>query len=326
MARNAKCIFITSAGRTGSRFLANALPSIIPSAASFHEPDILTTNHMEEWPVKCWNFGLLNSTVGKFLGISGLRTLSNKRMRGLIDDRKVINELLKRREKFRQQVREPIYIEANWAFYGVFDLLPQAFPISNSIYIVRDPRTWIQSSLNFGHWYHKRDYIHLFGLGRLNPSMFANDKYKEEWNSFSTFQKLCWAWQKLVSFALERIEKEPRVKCYRYEDLFVSHKRYDTLQEMLAFMTRFPDGTSVNFRIPEGILSTVVHRSEKNFPAWPQWSASECQQVSEMCGPLMKQLGYGEEPEWKAKLSLKRPRELWDLCEAWQRGQDCDKR
>lgn len=304
MACNAKCIFITSAGRTGSRFLANALSSMISSAASFHEPDILTTTHMEEWPVKCRNFGLFNSTIGKFLGISGLRTLSNKRMQGLMDDRRVINELLKRREKFREQVREPIYIESNWAFYGVLDLIPQAFPISNSVYIVRDPRTWIQSSLNWGHWYHKRDYIHLLGLGRLKPSMFADDKYKDEWNSFSTFQKLCWAWQKLVSFALESIEREPRIRCYKYEDLFVGQRRYDTLREMLVFMSRFPDGTSVKFIIPEGILSKVVHGSEKRFPGWRQWSIPQCQQVGEMCGPLMEKLGYGEEPEWKARLAM----------------------
>jgi len=68
-----KCIFITSVGRSGTRFIAKTFPTMIANSRSFHEPDILTTKHIEEWPLKFRNFGFINITVGKFLGVSGLR-------------------------------------------------------------------------------------------------------------------------------------------------------------------------------------------------------------------------------------------------------------
>jgi len=297
-----KCIFITSLGRSGSRFIGENFSKIINDAVSLHEPDILTLQHLEEWPAKFKNFGFLNMTVGKFIGISGLRNISNKRICCQINDEQIKERLVRRREKFMNNFRESVYIETNWTFYGVFDLLLESFPNSNSVVIIRDPRTWVQSSLNWGHWYHKKDWIDRLGLGRLNPKSLPNDPYKRVWDSFSTFEKLCWAWQKLVSFALQQMRNAPRVRMYKYEDLFVSIQKYENLRKLLEFVTQFPDGSSVPFSIPEKILSKVVHRSEGNCQGWPRWSPVVCKQLQNICGETMKDVGYGEEPEWKAKL------------------------
>ncbi|MCK5659279.1 MAG: hypothetical protein KAH96_05335 [Alphaproteobacteria bacterium] len=299
-----KCIFITSVGRTGTRFIGKIFGTVIPDSISFHEPDLLTPRHVNEWLWKLKAFGPLNMIFGKMLGIVGMRHLSHKRMSGKLRASDVIELIIKQRRKFISSFEQSIYIESNCTFYGIFDLLIEAFTNSNSIFIVRDPRTWVRSRIDWGDWYSKLDYNKLLNLGRLSPYMFENENNSNLWPSYSQFQKLCWAWNKITSFALSRISSEARLKIFKYEDLFLSNNRYEHMNNLLESITIFPDGDKYHYKLRPGILDKVVHASKKNFPLWVEWTHKLAHQLDMICGETMRKFDYGEEREWKAKLLL----------------------
>jgi len=139
--------------------------------------------------------------------------------------------------------------------------------------------------------------------------MFADDEHRDLWHFYTPFQKLCWAWNKITNFAIFRAGHDDRLRIFKHEDLFLSSHRYEHMRELLEAVSVFPDGSSCNYNLPEGILDKVIHASKKKFTAWPEWSPVVCQQLHEICGQTMKQFGYGEEPEWKGKLSSLNHRE-----------------
>lgn len=297
-----KCIFITSAGRTGTRFMGQTFTKLMPNSISYHEPSVLNWRHRREWLWKIMTFGLLNMTFRKIIGCHSMKRCSHKRLLNLLPDEEIIRSLHIQRDRFIMAHLNKIYIESNWMFCGIFDLLDRAFPNSRIIYLVRDPRTWTISNINWGRWYQKGDWISLLYLGRLRADMFRNDRYRDQWSSFSPFEKLCWSWQKLTSFALERITTSQSVKIYKYEDVFLSPYKYECFAELVEFATKFPDGTSVDFEIPENVLDKVIHKSMRKMPPWKEWSHHTAKRLHKICGKTMREFGYGEEPEWKEKL------------------------
>lgn len=277
--------------------------TVIPDSISFHEPDLLTPRHVNEWRWKLKAFGPLNMTLGKMLGMVGMRHLSHKRMSGRLTESEVVKLIIKQRAKFISSFEQSIYIESNCTFYGIFDLLPQAFPNSNSVFVVRDPRTWVRSRMDWGDWYGKWDYNTALNLGRLNPLMFENENNRDLWPSYSPFQKLCWAWNKITSFALSRVRSDPKLRVFRYEDLFLDPNRYEYMNNLLETVTNFPDGVKIAHNLSESNLKRVVHASRKRFPPWAEWEPKLSRHLHMICGENMAYLGYGWETAWKDKIS-----------------------
>jgi len=110
MATEKKCIFITSVGRTGTRFIGKTFGDIIPNSISFHEPDLLTPRHIREWPWKLKAFGPVNMSLGKVLGSFGMRQLSHKRMAGKLTVDRAIKSIVKQRSSFIDSLPSSTYI------------------------------------------------------------------------------------------------------------------------------------------------------------------------------------------------------------------------
>jgi len=161
------------------------------------------------------------------------------------------------------------------------------------IHVVRDPREHARSSLNHGtgsglkglanrwvpFWY--PDVRHILGLDHA-PSWI--ERAAGVWSIVNT--RLCNA--------------APRYAHYhrlRYEELFdESHSGLRTLCEILGLEYHEHDtAIAPGERINAGRLSAL--------PDWHEWRREQCVALDRICSPLMRELGYGDEPAWRDRVA-----------------------
>ncbi len=69
------------------------------------------------------------------------------------------------------------------------------------------------------------------------------------------------------------------------------------------FVTHFPNGFRATWRFSSDVLSEKVHSTDHGaFPQWAAWHRAQAAQLQTHCGDLMQRFGYGQEPEWLAKV------------------------
>jgi hypothetical protein len=158
--------------------------------------------------------------------------------------------------------------------------------------IIRDPRDWVVSNMNWGTMYGNRDWISRLGLGRLNPKMIGDTQFEDNWPNFSRFQKLCWAWKTIYEIILHAADKDPNAIIFKFEDLFRSEKKYENLEKLLSFITQFP-GKKFNFRIPEDIFFKKINKNIScEFAKWETWDEKMTDEITEICGKTAAKFNY----------------------------------
>ncbi len=295
------CIFITSGGRTGTLFLADLLRDLIPACDAFHEPDVLKEPLRQWLAVSLMYFDPVYLTLGRLSRFLCMRKLSIDRQRRLAPPDYAARAVARMRRRFVASLGGKIYAEANPQMWGLIDVLPAVFPNSTTLFFVRDGRQWVRSWLAFwGGRYGPRDIVGRLGLGRLSAKMFPEDPWHGAWDGFDLFEKQCWLWVATNRFAMDGLARNPHGRMWKYEDLFLGDDRYRNLRELMDFVTTFPDGTHVAYGSVDGALERRAHASQpERFPDWPDWSDRQVAQFQRICGPLMDELGYGQEPTWR---------------------------
>jgi len=296
-------VIIASAGRTGTRFFGDLLSSMIPGSYSVHEPDVLGGINRRTWQ-RIKTFGAYHMLLGRALGRTGIRNLSQKFLAGRIDRQQLAASLHRQRSAYYANIAGDPIIESYYQWYGVLPVVPLLFEHVRVVALVRDPRTWVTSCMNFGTYYGPRDLVSQLGFRRLDPKLAGDADYAGLWSDMSPFERLCWTWRAVNGRLLEFSEAEANAnaRVFRYEDLFLSDDRGAHLADLVQFITSFADR-----RFPcafdDSVLRQRRHASDRrSFPDWPQWSAADARRLDEICGPLMAALGYGGEPSWQAKL------------------------
>jgi len=284
-------VFFVSAGRTGTKFFGDMLSTMIPDAFSIHEPDVLM-----DFKIKSIQqiriFGLYNLIFGKLIGKTGIRNLSQNFLAGKIDREQLVAAIVDHRKKFYEQVKSNLVVESYSGWYGAIPGIRQLYRNYKIVAIVRDPRTWVTSNMNWGTMYGQRDWVTRLGLGRLTPAMIGDERYAGQWNDFSRFQKLCWAWQAINNILLTAVDNLESAILVKFEDLFHSENRYQHLENLLTFLSCYAT-RSFEFHIPNGVLERKIHRGRhRRFPAWLDWKPQRKQELQQICGPLMQALGY----------------------------------
>jgi hypothetical protein len=250
-----KIVLILSTARTGTKTLAEGLRS--DDILSVHQPA----------------FSRL------------LTTASNFYLHGWLPER-ALGWLV-------SQLREPQILQAECRYYVQaysLDHLPakiisQKYPNVYIIHIVRDPRTFVPSYLNWMHTRFKSFVANKFVPGWHPSGLFIGQVPWRTWLQMDEFEKVCWHWSYKNAF-LERLfdgyEQYVRV---RFEDLFGSDPR--VLRSTLDFV-------GIPYR--EGFAALVQQQknvSRKSyFPAWQEWEAERKQQLLEICGEGMRRYGY----------------------------------
>jgi hypothetical protein len=306
------CIFVTSAGRTATRFISELIELAIPDCYADQEPDVwrldsVIIDFKKNYPQfarKIRDFGLLNMTLGKLTPLGNPRGLSAARQMGKISEAKASRLLFDFRNQFLSGLEHSVYAECNLQIVGLIDIIPKVFPNSKTVFIIRDGRDWVRSSSN-GYFapYSIGDPVRFFPGSRASAKRCADDPFSDRWESFSRFQKLCWYWRKHTQYALETLSKNPNSKIIKYETLFDRSRHLEEMTNLLQYLTSFPNGNKLNFKYDGELKSAKFHESRKNtFPKWKDWSQQKIDQYQEICGDVMRQLEYGQEPEWQTKL------------------------
>lgn len=289
-------ILVTSLGRTGTEFFARLFSEIIPDGISLHEPDIIQNvgvqNKLKNYLQQIRCAGAWRMVVLKSLGKWTLVKLSDSRFVGSIDDKNAISALYSHRKSFIQKMPGSIYIESNIGFYGLLDIIPFVFENSRTIFLVRDGRDWIRSHLNWGEAYNKKLFRKLVSHNWPTAIDIDDKEFAQEWNTFSRFEKLCWAWMRLNEYALETLVKNEHVRFFQFEKIFLGKQGYDYLNDLVSYVTSQPGIDPNSIGLTSGWLEKKGHMSSNQFPSWEDWSKDQKDQFVRICGPLMEKLGY----------------------------------
>ncbi len=284
-------IFLTSAGRTGTKFFGDLLGEMVKDAFSIHEPDVLMDFKLKSFR-QLQMFGLYNLIIGKLFNKTGIRNLSQNYLAGKIDTGQVNDAIVRHRRKYYNAITAKMIIESYSGWYGVIPGIRRLYKNYKIVILLRDPRDWVTSNMNWGTMYGKRDWVSRLGLGRLNPEMIGDVAYSGDWQRFSRFQKLCWAWKTIYEIVLNSTADDANVAVVKFEDIFKSNAKYETLGGLLDSITRFSDVT-FPYTIPTEILERKVNKNiTYRFPQWEHWNNGLKKDLISICGTLAKKLGY----------------------------------
>ena len=298
-------VIIASGGRTGTRFFGDLLSAMIPGSYSVHEPDVLEGLTRRTWD-RIRAFGVYHMLIGRLLGRTGIRNLSQQFIAGRIDREELVASLRRQRSAYYESLAGDPIIESYYQWYGVLPAVPELFAHYRVVALVRDPRTWVASWMNFGAHFGAKDLVSRFGFRRLDPAMVGDRETAARWAGMTPFERLCWTWREVNGRLADFAESDPATRLYRYEDLFLAEDRRDRLADLLDFITGFSDRRFPTM-LDDGLLGERRHASTRQaFPDWPAWTAEQACRLEEICGPLMRALGYGDEGEWLAK-TVQRP-------------------
>ncbi len=288
---------ITSLGRTGTKFFAGVLGNLSSDITSIHEPDIFHLSYRLGHTIpdlfsQLSTVGVNNLILKKLLGKWTLIDLSDRRFYGRLSGAKADQFLYEYRRSFVESRAGKVYIESNVGYYGLIDIIKDVFKYQRVAYIVRDGRDWVTSNMNWGEMFNKGLIRATFGHSWPTAENIIDDQYSQQWKSMDRFEKLCWAWASLNTYALDTLSSNPEARVFKFEDIFYSQNRYVYLREFINFLLDFRDLSSVQIKPINGVLEDKVHASSGTFPNWEDWGDERIQSFNEICGSLMERLDY----------------------------------
>lgn len=303
-------IIITSLGRTGTTYLADFLQKYFVDAAVFHEPGIIDLKNFNIQKIfkSIKDYGFTNAVLKKILGIRDIESISSTRIKSKINISTAAKKLIKARKKFIYKFDKNIYIESNYHYYGLLDILGDAFENYRAIFIIRDPRDWVRSAINKKWMYHKSD-INIYLRNRIIPSMVYDKINAKKWKNMDQFERLCWAWNYINSYAIKSAHNNKNTKIFLFEDLFTSPNKFQNQKELLNFISEIVGTNQQNNLETKNILiekslAAKINKSPFNIlPKWTEWDKEKAIKLQSHCGEIMKKLGYGYEDKWKKLIS-----------------------
>jgi hypothetical protein len=283
---------IASGGRTGTTFLGEFLSEMIPRAHSAHEPDVWPGLNREALR-RIRTFGFRHMVVDRLLGRSGFRNLSLKHLRGELTIDEAAREIRRQRRKYYSSAH-PLVIESNYQSFGLLRPFRRAFPDSRIVTVVRDPRTWVASYLDYGTRRGGRDRVLAWGRSRLHPRLIDDEEYADGWSSMSRFERLCWDWRSIYGRLVRAANADPMNRMFRYEDLFLGPGREEVFGELLKFITDFGDRSYEYSLVSDSLDERVNVRPARTASGGDDaGTMRDPAAMQEICGELMDELGYG---------------------------------
>ena len=276
-------ILIISTGRTGTIFLSRLFTDLYPfdpdppTGPSQDKPGV--ASHHERGASRVIQI-LTNLHFSHLFPKSGL---------------KAAWKILKGREI--ESCERQFHIDANNFLYGLASLAPELYPNLKVVHIVRDPRSYVTSQLNFSRQ-KRTSFIANYFVPFWQPNPFLVGELPiNKVFTFTRFEKYCWIWN-FKNRVMERLENSttPYMRV-RFEDLFNSNDPEDLFGKITDFIG-LPRVTGIRdrFREPANTSSKTV------FPEWREWTPQQAAQLQSLCGERMSKYGYGGEKEWEEKV------------------------
>lgn len=179
------------------------------------------------------------------------------------------------------RVERGIYVESNPYLSGFVDVLGEVFEGASVVHVVRDPRTYVRSGVNFGAFR---------GMKTLAAKFWPNwfPKPQQGWEEMDAIERLAWFWS-LVNSHLNRGEQVygQRYLRVRFEELFSG----DGLERLTDWM-----GLPRSNALREEASRERVNASKGGqLPEWEKWCGADQHKVIKHCEKLMREYGYLKE-------------------------------
>lgn len=155
------------------------------------------------------------------------------------------------------------------------------------VHIVRDPRAFVTSFMNWKAASVRRTFLHhVVPAWQPNPWL-TGDYSLGRWMAMSKFEHFSWTWhyKNRVFGALGELAEYRR---YRFEDLTAVGG--DAIADLSAFV-------GLDFGGPAGTHERV-NASNGSFPDWQNWTPEQAALLHSHCQSLMAEYGYGGERRW----------------------------
>jgi len=196
--------------------------------------------------------------------------------------------------------QKEFYIDSNNQIYALVPIKPEIYPGLRVIHIVRDPRDYVRSHLNWSR-YRVKSFIANYLTPFWQPNAFLlREMSFSQWVQLSRFERFCWIWD-YKNRTIENVQQSdvPYLRV-QFEDFFGRSDPEKHLNSILGFIG-LPTVQNQNHR-----FNTAVNPGKKRaFPSWHSWSRDTCNQLYHFCNETMDRYGYGTEPEWVTKLEMK---------------------
>jgi hypothetical protein len=253
-----RVVLVLSTGRTGTKALAHVVGGCYPEVCALHEPP-----------------------PSRFL----LRRASNRFLCEKLQHDQLVAMLYRCRSPLPTGPTQRVYFESNPNLVGFLDAFPDVFQHFQVLHVVRDPRTYIRSAINWGVFGGARGWLARYLPFWLPKPELIQPDVVASWRHMSDVERLAWHWQ-FINHHLDRGNAlfPDRYRMVRFEDLFA--RDGSGLTDLVEWMGLTPsqglatEGERVNASRPGQI------------PPWSEWSDQEKLTVLRHCAPLMRAYGY----------------------------------
>lgn len=254
-----RIVILVSTGRTGTKALAQHFNTCYAQVRALHEPP--PSRH--------------------------LRRASNRYLCRRLSREGLVRTLADSRRRLLEDIREPVYIESNPFLHGFLDAFDEVFENPRVVHIVRDPRTYVRSYLNFGVFRGVKG-----AAARWLPYwMIKPDQYEtnpaRRWAQMCPAERVAWRWR-TVNSVLERGEAlfGERYLRVRFEEVMA--RDGSGINDLAEWI-----GLPPSDRLAQELNREKVNASrEMGVPPWPEWSEEQKSVVLAQCRELMKRYGY----------------------------------
>lgn len=257
-----RVVFIVSSGRTGTTALATHLDSAYDNVRALHEPK------------PSWR----------------LRRASARSLCGRMSKTDLVKLLAGSRRRLVESIDKAIYIESNPFLGGFLDAFGEVFPNPKIVHVVRDPRSFIRSSVNFGTFAGLKNFAQsLIPYWLPKPEMFAGKRWPS-WREMDPAERLAWYWA-MLNTELNRGEAVygSDYLRVRFEDLFAADG--SGLRRLTDWIGLPPSDKVVQGANAERVNASTAQRMGK----WEEWEPSLKDRVLRHCAELMRLYGYRED-------------------------------
>lgn len=171
-------------------------------------------------------------------------------------------------------------------------ILHDELPQVRVLHLVRDPRTFVPSYLNWTHTRAKSYIANKLVPGWHPSGYFTGEVPWAAWRRMDEFQRVCWHWSFKNRWIEDAFGGSDRYLRVQFEDVIFSPGRDAALRRVLEFLG-----------IPFEARHRAIYAQEKNtsrktfFPRYADWPAERRVQLRELCGALMRHYGYDPDTE-----------------------------
>ncbi len=248
-------IYVLSTGRTGTTFLYNFFKTYYPE---------LNITHQTRW--------------SRLMNIAGNLPLRKQQKVWLIQ------------WLFKRMKNEKIPVSTVDPLLSLpIKILIDAGKISDYkvIHLVRDPRTFVPSFMNWKRQSVKRTFLHHVVPFWQPCPLFSGNVSFFSWLFMPKYEHFCWVWHH-KNRLFQQLAKENNYLLIRTEDLNDQQKIEESMRSIVSFLS-LPEKAFDYSSLREKRINAS---KQKSFPEWKCWTPKMKHKLIWHCEKLAKELGF----------------------------------